>query len=289
MNYEIDWIDAFTDIPFGGNGCAVVHNSAGLSDERCISLVRETSLVECSFTSPSTIADFRVRYFLYNREIPFAGHPTLATVASLRHRGLIGDGTVILETKAGLVPVKIDDGLITMTQIAPNFGAYVPATLVAPIGTISVRDIVHQPRLVSTGLQFCVCVVKDRATLEAVRLDTVALRAYFDYLELQEGNAMEPFWITQFGATSDGDSYSRLLLTPPGPLEDPFTGSATGAMAAYLWSEGLIEKPAFIAEQGHGMGRPGKALVEVLGARDAITGVAVSGRAHVLFSGNLYL
>jgi len=37
------------------------------------------------------------------------------------------------------------------------------------------------------------------------------------------------------------------------------------------------------------MGRPGKALVEVLGARDAITGVAVSGRAHVLFSGNLYL
>ena len=60
-------------------------------------------------------------------------------------------------------------------------------------------------------------------------------------------------------------------------------------MAAYLWSEELIETPIFVAEQGHGMGRPGRADVEVLGSPEAITGVVISGLAHVLMSGTLHL
>lgn len=289
MQFDVDWVDAFTDVAFGGNGCAVVHNGAGLSDAACLAFVRETSLVECTFTGPSTVADIRVRYFLASREIPFAGHPTVATAAALRHRGLIGDGAVSLETSAGIVPVEVAGNRVTMTQIAPEFGAYVPEQIVAAVGGIAPDDIVHPPRMVSTGLPFCITVVKDRTALEALRLDKDGLHAYFEHLGVQGTDIMEPFWTAQFGATSDGDSFSRLLLTPPSPPEDPFTGSATGAMAAYLWSEGLIETPKFVAEQGHGMGRPGRADVEVLGPRDAITGVVVSGQAHVLMSGTLYL
>ena len=92
MDFDFDWVDAFTDQVFGGNGCAVVHGGAGLPDELCMAYVRETSLVECTFTGPSEVADFKVKYYLASREIPFAGHPTIATVAALRHRGLIGEG-----------------------------------------------------------------------------------------------------------------------------------------------------------------------------------------------------
>lgn len=60
-------------------------------------------------------------------------------------------------------------------------------------------------------------------------------------------------------------------------------------MAAYLWSEGLIESPRFVAEQGHWMGRPGRAEVEVLGPRDAIEGVRVAGTGVVVMSGELRL
>lgn len=289
MQFEVDWVDAFTNVPFGGNGCAVVHDGAGLGEETCLAFVRETSLVECTFTGPSTVADIRVRYFLASREIPFAGHPTVATVAALRHRDLIGDGTLVLETGAGLVSVAIADGQVTMTQIAPDFGPYVPKALVAAVGDIAPEDIVHPPRIVSTGLPFCITVLKDRTTLNAVRLNSVGLQAYFDQLGLDGTDMMEPFWVTQAGATEEGDSYARLLLAPPSPAEDPFTGSATGAMAAYLWSEGLIGTPRLVAEQGHGMGRPGRAYVEVLGPRGAITGVVVSGQAHVLISGSLHL
>jgi len=289
MSYDVDWVDAFSDVPFGGNGCAVVHQGAALPDEVCMAFVRETSLVECTFTGPSDVADIRVRYFLAGREIPFAGHPTVATVAALRHRKLIADGALRLETGAGIVPVDVSGNTVKMTQIAPVFGDRVDASVVAAVGGISATDIVSPPRVVSTGLPFCITVVKDRATLERVQIDMHAFRAYLDGLGVYGTDVMEPFWVTLEGATALGDTFSRLLMSPPNPPEDPFTGSATGAMASYLWAEGLIDAPRFVAEQGHGLGRPGQAQVEVLGPRDAITGVVVQGAAHVLMSGVLHL
>ncbi len=289
MSYDVDWVDAFSDVPFGGNGCAVVHQGAALPDEVCMAFVRETSLVECTFTGPSDLADIRVRYFLAGREIPFAGHPTVATVAALRHRDLIADGALTLETGAGIVPVEVSGNIVKMTQIAPAFGDRVDASVVAAVGGISATDIVSPPRVVSTGLPFCITVVKDRPTLERVQIDMPAFRSYLDGLGVYGTDVMEPFWVTLEGATAQGDTFSRLLMSPPNPPEDPFTGSATGAMASYLWAEGLITEPRFVAEQGHGLGRPGQAQVEVLGPRDAITGVVVQGAAHVLMSGVLHL
>ncbi|MFT4706800.1 MAG: trans-2,3-dihydro-3-hydroxyanthranilate isomerase [Ascidiaceihabitans sp.] len=283
--FDFDWVDAFTDQPFGGNGCAVVHDGAVLSAQTCMDYVRETSLVECTFTGPSEVADVRVRYFLASREIPFAGHPTIATVAAMRNRGLIGDGGLVLETLAGLVPVEVNGSDIKMTQIAPEFGTYVPADIVAAVAGLTARDIVHAPQIVSTGLPFCITVLKSRGALNRAALNLDALARYNAHLGQTANDIMEPFWVVQEGATSNGDTFSRLLLAPPNPSEDPFTGSATGAMAAYLWHHGLIETPEFTAEQGHGMGRAGHALVNVLGERNAITGVEVAGQGVVLMSG----
>jgi PhzF family phenazine biosynthesis protein len=289
MSFDFDWVDAFTDQAFGGNGCAVVHGGAGLSVETCTAYVRETSLVECTFTGPSDVADVRVRYFLASREIPFAGHPTLATVAAMRHRGLVGDGPLVLETLAGLVPVVVDGSNVMMTQVPPEFDTEVPRDIVAAVGGINAEDILFPPQVVSTGLPFCVTVVKSREVLEQVALNLDALKKYSAFLGQNTIDIMEPFWVTLSGATPAGDTYSRLLLAPPSPPEDPFTGSATGAMASYLWAKGLIEKPDFVAEQGHGLGRPGLANVQVLGPRDAITGVNVGGSGFVLMSGQVYL
>ncbi len=288
MDFDFDWVDAFTDQIFGGNGCAVVHGGAVLSDALCMAYVRETSLVECTFTGPSEVADFKVKYYLASREIPFAGHPTIATVAALRHRGLIGEGPLCLETGAGVVDVDVRGAQIVMTQIAPVFGVEVPVDLVARVGGVAASDIIGQPQVVSTGLPFCITVLRSRAALEALKLNPDALAEYNAHLG-QGSDMMEPFWVTLDGATAVGDTYSRLLLAPPSPAEDPFTGSATGAMAAYLWARGLINSPTFVAEQGHLMGRPGRAEVEVLGPRDAITGVRAAGQGRVVMSGQVFM
>ena len=287
---EFDWVDAFSDVAFGGNGCAVVHGGAALPDEVCLAYVRETSLVECTYTGPSELADVRVRYFLATREIPFAGHPTIATVAALKARGYMTGDRIVLETGAGLVPVTLtEDGLFEMTQIAPRFGLRPDPALVARAIGLPEAAIAAPPQFVSTGLPFCITLLRDHADLRQARLDAEGLR---DLAALQgfDGSDMaEPFLVTLKGATEAGQTFSRLLLAPPSPPEDPFTGSATGAMASYLWHNGLLDASGFVAEQGHWMGRPGQARVSRVGSADQIEGVRVAGAGYVLMSGTVYL
>lgn len=61
MRYPFDWVDAFCDAPFGGNGCVFVHGADGLSLEDRLALVRETSLSECAYLVSSEVADFGAR------------------------------------------------------------------------------------------------------------------------------------------------------------------------------------------------------------------------------------
>lgn len=288
-SYEFDWVDAFTDRPFSGNGCAVVHQGAALSAETCMAYVRETSLVECTFTGPSDVADIRVRYFLASREIPFAGHPTIATVAAMRARGMVSGDRLVLETGAGLVEVKLDGDLIEMTQVAPEFGPQVSAARVAHVIGLMPDAIIAPPQMVSTGLPFCITVLREHADLRAARLNVEALREMALELGYDGTDMMEPFLVTLQGATDEGDTFSRLLLAPPGPPEDPFTGSASGAMAAYLWHHGLMDKDTFTAQQGHWMDRPGQARIARVGPVDAMTGIRVAGQGYVLMRGAVEL
>ncbi|MEM9551390.1 MAG: PhzF family phenazine biosynthesis protein, partial [Pseudomonadota bacterium] len=231
----------------------------------------------------------RVRYFLASHEIPFAGHPTIATVAAMRSRGMIDGTSLTLETRAGIIPVTLDGDLIEMTQVAPSFGTKAePASVAAAVG-LSADDIVAPPQVVSTGLPFCITLLRDKDALRRARANPEAMLQFRVDLGLKRSDVMEPFLVTLDGATEAGDTFSRLLLIPPSPPEDPFTGSATGAMAAYLWHHGLMDKPIFTAEQGHDMGRPGSARVTRVGSADAIEGVKVAGTGALLMRGEALL
>ena len=288
--YEYDWVDAFSARPFGGNGCAVVHDAGDLSPEDCIAFTRETGLVECAFIEPSDTADVKVRYFLASGEIPFAGHPTIAAVSALWRRGRSGGGLLTLETGAGLIPIEVSvrggQPWVTMTQRPPKFGPLIPRSELAELGGLRPEQIIAPPQQVSTGLPFIITLLDRPETLAQLKLnlDALARRPHAGGPAL-----VEPFWAALGGVTPEGDTSARLLLAPPQPSEDPFTGSATGALAAYLWRHGHLDTPRFTAEQGHLMGRLGRAEVELLGPPEAITGVRVSGAGYVLMSGTLHL
>ena len=293
--YAFDWVDAFTTSAFGGNACVVVHDADGLNAAERMALVRETSLSECAFLVGSELADFGARYYLTDKEILMAGHPTIAVGTSLLSRGLVelvdGRAEFTLEVGAGVLPIEVRDGpegfVITMTQMAPVFGeAYEPAEIAGIYGLKAV-DIRGTPQVVSTGTPFVITVLHDKDALRRARLDPVRWSALNPPDKVREG-LMEPFLVT-LGGVSGGDTFARLLLPAPLPPEDPFTGSATGCMAAYLWHHGLLDSPRLAAEQGHWMGRPGRAEVEVLGPRAAPTGVRVSGQGRVLMRGELLL
>ena len=293
--YAFDWIDAFTETPFGGNACAVVHDSADLPVADRMALVRETSLSECAYLVHSDVADFGARYYLPTREILMAGHPTIATVASMLARGMVAPGDVFtLEVGAGVLPIETvarpgRAPLIRMTQMAPQFGRVYEAAEIAAMYGLAPEDIIHPPQIVSTGTPFCITVLRDHDALRRARLNHDALDAWRAETGDPNANMLEPFLVTLTGATAAGDTFSRLLLAPPMPPEDPFTGSATGCMAAYLWHHGLIDRPAFTAEQGNWLARPGMAEIDVLGDPDQITGVKVGGSGVRLMEGVLHL
>ncbi|MGR3323540.1 MAG: PhzF family phenazine biosynthesis protein [Pseudooceanicola sp.] len=293
--YQFDWVDAFTTTPMGGNPCVVVHDAQDIPVADRIALVRETRLSECAYVVPSDIADFGARYYLPDAEIPMAGHPTVATVASLVASGLVpltdGRASFTLEVGAGVLPIDVavsQDGpaVVTMTQMRPEFGRTYDRARLAAIYGLGADDLLDDPQTVSTGSRFCIVPLASLEALERAAPDHAALEAF---LTAPDTDCRMVFLSVPAGSTAEGQTSSRLFMRQPGPWEDPFTGSATGCMAAYFWARGHLDRPAFTAEQGHFMDRPGAARVEVLGPRDDISGVKVGGPGRVLMRGELRL
>jgi len=290
------WVDAFTNSRFGGNPCSVVFDADEISEKQRLAYTKETRLSECAFVQKSDVADFGARFYLPSREIKMAGHPTIATVTALIQSGMIqlekGNAEFTLEVGAGVIPITVstnDDGThkITMQQPKPVFGRSYQIRHMEIIGGLDADDIIAPPQTVSVGgTKFAITLLRNQDALRRVILDipqlmNVSITGEIDY--------NEPYFCTMAGATEMGQTFGRLLLPPPEPPEDPFTGSAVGCMAAYLWKKGYIQSPKFIAEQGHWMGRPGHAEVEVLGKPSDITGVLVSGTGVVVMQGDLLL
>jgi trans-2,3-dihydro-3-hydroxyanthranilate isomerase len=289
--YSFMQVDAFTDKPLGGNPCAILFDADSLDDKSMLAIAREMNLSETSFVIDSEKADFGARYFTPGGEIPLAGHPTLATVQALVESGrlsLAGELTEItLELQAGLIPVEIiaKEGKIqriTMTQNKPLFLAEYPPEKVLPVLGLTTEDLLPKTiiQTVSTGTPQLMVPVQNLDALERIQIDIRAFSALHT-----KGDFFSLHIFCLGGFTSDGDTFARHFAPPPDIFEDPFTGSATGGMAAYLWRYGLIESRSFIAEQGHWLNRPGQAFVEIQGNREDIEGIRVGGQAVVVMRG----
>ena len=290
--YSLYQVDAFTTYPLGGNPCAVLFDSSDLSDATMLAIAKEMNLSETSFVWGKPDGNFRARYFTPAEEIPLAGHPTIATVYALIDSGrqsLPGDYLKIpLELRDGPVDVEVfaQDGIverIDMSQRKPQFlSTHQPADVMPAFGLDESDLLPGAPiQTVSTGTPQIMIPVKDHEALRKSILDIekyTALRNSSDFFS--------PHLFCLQGV-EHGQTFARHFGVPPDTMEDPFTGSATGGMAAYLWHYGLIENPAFIAEQGHWMHRPGTAYVEVVGPRDDIETVKVGGSAVTVFRGEL--
>jgi trans-2,3-dihydro-3-hydroxyanthranilate isomerase len=286
-------VDAFSDTPFEGNPCAVVFDADDLDEPTMLAVAREMNLSETAFVRRSASADVGVRYFTPAEEIPLAGHPTVATVFALVETGrlvLSGARTAItLELRDGPVQVEVlaDGGKVrrvTMTQRRPRFLATYPAAEVLPVfGLVEADALPGVPvQTISTGTAQLMVPLRDHAALRRAALDVRA------YAELRaRGDFFSPHLFCLGGATPDGQTFARHFGVPPDTLEDPFTGSATGGMACYLWRYGLVSRPSFTAEQGHWMHRPGRAHVEVVGPPEAIQAVRVGGAAVTVMRGTL--
>jgi trans-2,3-dihydro-3-hydroxyanthranilate isomerase len=172
-----------------------------------------------------------------------------------------------------------------MSQLKPQFLRTYAADEIAPYFGLSTDDLLPNAPIqtVSTGTPMLMIPVKDLDVLRRVKPNMARLAAL-----RAQGDFFSPHVFCVQGVTPQGHTFARQFGASPDDVwEDPYTGSATGSMGAYLWHYTLIDSPNFIAEQGHWMGRPGTGTVEVVGPRNDIATVKVGGSAVTVIRGEM--
>lgn len=295
--------DVFTGQPFGGNPVAVFPDAEGLTDDQLQRIAREMNLSETVFVFPPTdpAAVARLRIFTPTQEIPFAGHPVLGTFYVLAHlkRISIDDGItrVTQECNIGLFPIEVhaEHGnvvRVVMAQPKPEF--FEPMTAIDELYLIAgalgipkhvIADAKWPLQVVSTGLPVLIVPVR---TLTAARSIAPDASAIIKVCERFGANGIMVF--TTVTVESFASVHARMFAPQIGILEDPATGSAGGALGAYLVHNGVVEVgpiTEILIEQGYEIDRPSRILVQVESEDDVIQGVTVGGQCVLVVEGVL--
>lgn len=269
-------LDVFTAAPLKGNPLAVVHDAAGLSDADMAAFARWTNLSETTFLLPPTQpgADYRVRIFTPDRELPFAGHPTLGSCHAWLAAGgrAQREGEVVQECGVGPVRVRRDGTRLAFA--APPLrrsGAVDEATLAQIVRCLKIpRDAIRASHWVSNGPHWVAVMLGSRDEVLALKPDFAAMGDF-------ELGVVAPW---QGG---EADLEVRAFVPTLGVQEDPVTGSLNAGLAQWLIGAGLM--PArYVASQGTALGRAGRVFVE---QRDGDTWIG--GDSVVLVDGRVSL
>jgi trans-2,3-dihydro-3-hydroxyanthranilate isomerase len=302
--YRFYQIDVFTNEPLGGNALAVFPDPEGLSPQQMQGLAREFNLSETTFVFPSEVATRKVRFFTPLNEIPLAGHPTVGTwwtLAELGRLGLPDDGTheCTQETGAGVLPVylELNGGRpvqVTMVQATPAFGVRVEDTAGLADALGGAPDLIPPsppPQVVSTGLpQLMIPTV----SLDALRqLPSGGAGLQLTDRLREYGTECAMLYATET-ESPEATVHCRMFAPGLGVTEDPATGSASGALGAYLVRHGVVRpeegRARIVVEQGLEIQRPSIIRVEVrTGPQDEITEVRVGGEAITVIEGEVRL
>jgi len=281
-------VDAFADEPMAGNPAGVLPDASDLSEDQMQAIAGELGASETAFVVPSEDADRRLRYFTPEREVDLCGHATIAAHAYLFERAVIDDGTHTLETAAGTFDVELTiDGTVWMEQANAELGRVdvdeQEAADALGVDVASLRDVGADVPIgkVSTGMPFLMVPINYFEHLSNADPDMTAIE------ELCERADCEGLYAFTFD-TRDMDStvHARAFVPLAGIPEDPVTGTAAGALGAYLRRHNAMdgEFDEILVEQGHFLDRPGTVRVESDGDE-----VRVGGRAVTTFDGDLVI
>jgi len=281
-------LDVFSHHPGGGNPLGVVVGADDWSDAAMQAFARWTDIVETTFLLRPTAAEasYRLRIFMPDKEIAFAGHPSIgsAHVALLSGFAQARDGILIQECQAGLLPVRIEGegdarrlfiqapaARIVHTGI--KFGSLLESTLArVALGRLP-------PALVEGGRRWWLAEFASVAAVRAWQPDHAALKKI-----ALDSNSLG---LCIF-ARSDEAGHDLVLRAFPagvGIVEDPASGAANGLVAAYIAAsepEGGLAR-GYSVSQGREMGHDAELVLRI----DADASVWVGGLTQTVIQGEV--
>ena len=272
---SVHMVDVFGSGNFTGNPLAVVIGADEWKTEAMQRLARWFNLSETAFLLPATHpeADYRVRIFTLDREMPFAGHPTLGTCHTwLTTGGAPGRRTeIVQECEAGLVRLRstIDGRLSFAAPPLIRTGPPSPEELSEALRLLGLHrsDIVDAAWIDNgpgwLGIQL--------ASAEAV----LALEPARRWSQRMDVGVTGPYRHNSDAAFEVRAFFSDHRGTI---VEDPVTGSLNAAFAQWLLATGAASAP-YTAAQGQRVGCEGRISVEMDGTGEIWIGGQT--RSHV--------
>ena len=253
--FSFQQVDVFTDKPLKGNPLAVVIGADGLSDATMASLGNWTNLSETTFLLKPTdpAADYRVRIFTPERELPFAGHPTLGSCQVwLNSGGKPKKDFIVQECAAGLIRIRRDgDRLAFAAPPLRRTGPVDAETLTKIANGLRIKaDAIKASQWADNGPGWVAVMLGSRAEVLALKPDYPAL------LGVHLG-VVGP-WTAADGKGAD---FEVRAFIPSRASEDPVTGSLNAGLAQWLIGAGLAPN-SYIASQGTALGRAGRVHVQ---------------------------
>lgn len=274
MSIAVHMVDVFANGPLSGNPLAVVTGAESLATAEMQQLTRWFNLSETAFLLQPTHADadYRVRIFTLDREMPFAGHPTLGSCHAWlsRHGGPKNAGHIVQECGAGLVQIRQQHGRLAFA--APpmrRFGAPSADELDAALRMLGIAAAqVQAASWIDNGpgwLGIRLASAEQVLALNPAR---------------QWPTRMDVGVVGLHAAGSDVACEVRAFFSDHqgAIIEDPVTGSLNASLAQWLFATGVMESD-YIAAQGRSLGRDGRIFL----TRDGTGQVWVGGttRTHV--------
>jgi PhzF family phenazine biosynthesis protein len=289
-------LDVFAASPGGGNHLGVVIGADEWSTAAMQRFAHWTNLVETTFLMPASVAEasYRVRIFTPEREIPFAGHPSIGSAHAALACGLAQAHGKLLwqECAAGVLPIRIDGTDAARELLLRTPDARVLATgrdahpLLSPT-LVGIRLGTLPPVLVDGGRKWWLAEIADEASLRAWQPDHEAIAAL--------ARASATMGLCAF-ARSDSASRTgaghvnhqlvvRAFAAGVGIAEDPASGAANGLIAAYLAQaepDGRLAR-GYVVSQGREIGHDAQLTVRI----EADT-IWVGGACHTIIDGALH-
>ncbi|MET0335390.1 MAG: PhzF family phenazine biosynthesis protein [Rhizobacter sp.] len=267
--FKFTQVDVFTDQPLKGNPLAVVHGADALSDEQMQAFAVWTNLSETTFLLQPTdpAADYRVRIFTPNGELPFAGHPTLGSCHAWQQAGgqPRARGIVVQQCKVGLVRIRATEQGAAFAAPPLRMEAVDEGILSPVLKALGLpREKVRAAQWLQNGPRWLTLLLDSVDTVLATEPDHAALRS------LAEVGLVAPY--------PPGSPYQfelRAFASPIGVPEDPVTGSLNAGVAQWLMDMG-VAPTRYLASQGQRLGRAGMVQIEHDGRTLWVGGRSVS-------------
>ena len=293
--------DVFSDSPFGGNPVVVVPDPGPITSDEMQSLARGMNFAETAFVTPATLdgAELALRCFTPTTEVAYSGHQLLGAAYVLASDGRVkleGESTefkiqvgkeclpviVTCNEQGRIVQVTTEDRPLAYKDTYEDYGKIAAALSIDPMAVLQTGLPVE---VVETGLSCLIVPVRSLAVLQDLMPVTQAL----DEL-LQDLGAACALVYSRQTLSPINDVHVRVFAPPLGIQEDPATGSANGALAAYLVRHGEIEASPLAqlrCEQGCEIGRPSIVEVEVDTSQDPPR-IRVGGRVQRSVEGSVF-